>query len=320
MLYKGLETIYSNPEKVAGRFVRADGYRTHYFEAGDPAAEPLVLVHGGSQIGLGADRFYPNIIPLAERFHVFAVDEVGFGESDEPRNLIDLRHTRKRADHLIALIEELGIGPVHLVGQSEGGWIVTYISLTRPDLVRRLVLVDSGSTAGGGGWKNGEVRHIPYFDKVFVPGTMTPLHEFKTRADILEHERAFVYNDDPFTEDYVTRLEQLAGKWNDRFMAQSREFWKDSVAGWKAQWEIFSYNGTHIRESLKDLRVPTLVVWAMHSNKGVENGIEMFKRIPDAQLHLIDRANHFLWLDRPHEFNTLVTWYLTDGLRTFSGE
>ena len=52
-----LETIFDRPDAVADRYVTADGYRTHYLEAGDPSAPPLLLVHGGAcEIGMGVDR------------------------------------------------------------------------------------------------------------------------------------------------------------------------------------------------------------------------------------------------------------------------
>lgn len=119
-----LETIFDNPAKVEDKFLVADGYRTHYLTAGSEAAEPVVLVHGGScEIGMGLDRWYPSVSPLSRHFRVHAVDEIGHGQSDPPRDLGDLGHTRVRAEHVLAFIEALGVGPVNLVGQSQGGWI-----------------------------------------------------------------------------------------------------------------------------------------------------------------------------------------------------
>src|SRR5690606_5618935 len=48
------------------------------------------------------------------------------------------------ADDLIALIEALGVGPVHLVGHSAGGHAALIAAVKRPDLLRSLVLAEGG--------------------------------------------------------------------------------------------------------------------------------------------------------------------------------
>jgi len=78
-----LEMIFNSPDKWEPKTTVADGYNTSYAEAGDPNAEPLILVHGGAcEVGMGYSRWYPNIIPLGENFHVFAIDELGSGDTD----------------------------------------------------------------------------------------------------------------------------------------------------------------------------------------------------------------------------------------------
>ena len=87
-------------------------------------------------MGMDATRWYPNVIPLGKFFHVHAVDELGHGETDSPRDLNDLWKPTTRAEHVISLIETLGIAPVSLVGQSTGAWSVSYITIKRPELVK----------------------------------------------------------------------------------------------------------------------------------------------------------------------------------------
>jgi 2-hydroxy-6-oxonona-2,4-dienedioate hydrolase len=55
------------------------GFKLHYLEAGKGA--PVVLLHG---LGGDGSRWGPNIEPLAKDFHVFALDQIGFGQSDKP--------------------------------------------------------------------------------------------------------------------------------------------------------------------------------------------------------------------------------------------
>jgi pimeloyl-ACP methyl ester carboxylesterase len=299
-------SIFDHPDRVQERFLTADGYRTQYLEAGDSSAPPLVMVHGGAcEIGMGTDRWYPNILPLAQTFHVFAVNEIGHGQSDPPRDLSVLSHVRYRAEHVLAFIDALGVGPVYLLGQSQGGWIVAYITLKRPDLVRKLVLIDSGSTSGASVRSEG----LPYFDNVFEPGTMIPKLNLKTRDGVQRYVSEFCFNKAMINDQMVDRLMPLSERWNDLYMQHIRDYW--NADGLDKKKDEYSYNGQHISQSVHQIAVPTLVVWGRESNKGLDKGVELYKRIPHAEMHIFADANHFLWLDRPREFNSLVSWYLT---------
>jgi pimeloyl-ACP methyl ester carboxylesterase len=310
------ETIYNSPDKVASKFTQVDGYRTHYLEAGSEKSAPLVLVHGGAMgIGMGVDRWYPTVVPLSKNFRVFAVDELGSGETDAPRDVdSELTNTRSRADHVIGFIEGLDVGPVFLLGQSQGGWIVTYITLTRPDLVRRLVLVDSASASGGGFSKNYESNYMPYYDQVYEPGTRIPKEslDYKDRETLRERWKPFVYRAEAISEELLDRSLVLSERWNDLYMDRARKHWASD--GWKKHFESQTIDGRHISELVGAIRIPTLMIWGSQSVKPMDKGIDLFKKIPGAQMHLFDRANHFLWLDQPDDFHGLVDWFLTKSV------
>jgi len=137
MKFRTLESV----THVASRFATVDGLRTHYIEAGQGPA--LVLVHGG---GAGADawgNWYSCIEEYAVNFRVIAVDMPGFGKTEkpDPKKFEYSQATRNR--HLAAFIEQLGVGPVYLIGNSMGGATALGVALRRPDLVSKLVLMGS---------------------------------------------------------------------------------------------------------------------------------------------------------------------------------
>ncbi len=324
-----METLFNSPDKFESKFVTADGYRTHYVEAGDKDADRLLLVHGGSiEVGMGLYRWYPNVIPLSEHFHVFAIDELGHGDTDAPRDLDTLGHVRFRAEHVISFIEALDLGPINLAGQSQGGWIVTYITLKRPDLVKKLILIDSGSTAGSALKTENDTEtpeyveidgvkqkvgsgELPYFKEVFEPNSMMPKQGLTdTREGLRKYASVFFYDKSMVSEEFLDYLMDLSKKWNKLYMDhKGKEYWGDQ--GLTGHSDMYGFDGKHIRDHVKDIDRPTMVVWGKNSNKGVDPGLELYKRIPDAQMHVFDKANHFLWLDQWQEFNSLVTWFLT---------
>jgi pimeloyl-ACP methyl ester carboxylesterase len=130
---------------MESRFLDVDDINTHYLATG--GGSPLVLVHGG---GPGADARgnWQDCIPLfADNFEVFAVDMVGFGKTDKP-DPDEYAYTKEsRSRHLAAFIEALDKGPVSIIGNSMGGAAALGVSMERPELIRRLVLMGSAGIA-----------------------------------------------------------------------------------------------------------------------------------------------------------------------------
>jgi pimeloyl-ACP methyl ester carboxylesterase len=134
-------------------YVQLGSVRTWYDERGE--GEPLVLLHGGV---VDARFFDQNIGPLAERFHVYAVDLRGHGHTgdvDGPFTYAAL------AQDTIEFIEKVVGGPAHLVGHSVGGATSMFVTLRRPDLVRKLVMMSSGfHYSCGVGYRGGDGTEI----------------------------------------------------------------------------------------------------------------------------------------------------------------
>ena len=123
------------------RYADVNGITTHYYEAG--AGEALILLHGG---GAGADSFgnwRGCLNSFAEHYHVYAVDMIGFGFTGkpDPRDYAYTQHARN--EHIIAVIETLGLASVNLIGNSMGGCTSMGVAVERPDLVNKLVLMGS---------------------------------------------------------------------------------------------------------------------------------------------------------------------------------
>ncbi|RZF25226.1 alpha/beta fold hydrolase [Paraburkholderia sp. UYCP14C] len=106
----------------------------HYLEHG--TGEPLVLIHG---VGMQALAWYPQIEALAHEFHVISVDMPGHGRSDPLEPGAGLQQFVEWA---ASFIEALDIGPVNLAGHSMGSLIAAGVAVTRPDLVRRVAVLN----------------------------------------------------------------------------------------------------------------------------------------------------------------------------------
>lgn len=120
--------------------VSVEGVETHYLEAGE--GETLVLIHGGGS-GADAEGNWRGCIPAyAKNFRVVAVDMPGFGRSARPDPATYSYGQTQRNKHMIGFIEAVAGGkPIFLIGNSMGGATALGVTIQRPDLIKKLVLM-----------------------------------------------------------------------------------------------------------------------------------------------------------------------------------
>lgn len=129
------------PAKVryVSRNVVVNGLRFHLLEWGDPAAPPVVVLHGGNQTAHSWDM--ANLI-ISGRFHVYALDQRGHGDTEWPRDGERSRHAM--ADDVFRIIECEGLDRPVVMGHSMGGIVTMTLVAAHPGIARKIVLVDVG--------------------------------------------------------------------------------------------------------------------------------------------------------------------------------
>ncbi|MDN4597048.1 alpha/beta hydrolase [Leifsonia virtsii] len=134
---------------IDARTVRTPRYTANVLERpadGEPT-RTVLLVHGNVSSSL---FWQPLMLSLPAGVRALAVDLRGFGHS-ETLPVDATRGVRDFSDDVAAVADELGLGPVHIVGWSLGGGVVMQLLLDRPDLVASLTLVSTVSPYGFGG-------------------------------------------------------------------------------------------------------------------------------------------------------------------------
>ena len=156
---------YSNvpyPHPVQYLTVRLMGrdHRMAYMDVA-PAAEAngrtVVIFHG---MNFFAAAYAPTITALTEAgFRVIAVDRLGFGRSSKPLIHYNLHMP---ARHTKALLDELGLERVAIVGHSMGGMVATRFASTYPDVTSHVVMVNQiglSDTRPGRPWGDPEAAY-----------------------------------------------------------------------------------------------------------------------------------------------------------------
>ncbi len=115
------------------------GLRFHFSEWGDPAAPPVLLLHGGNQSSHSWDLVS---LYLAQRYHVYALDQRGHGDSEWSHE-IDYSMEAMAADAL-AFLDDQHIDDPIVFGHSMGGYVTMYAARLAPKFARAIVFVDVG--------------------------------------------------------------------------------------------------------------------------------------------------------------------------------
>lgn len=121
-------------------YLDANGARLHYLDYGG-TGEPLVLLTG---YGPSAHVFDQFATRFTDRFRVVALTRRGTSPSSRPASGYELETLS--AD-ILAVIDALKLGCVHLAAHSLGGAEATQLATTRPDRVASIVYLDAALDA-----------------------------------------------------------------------------------------------------------------------------------------------------------------------------
>ena len=123
-----------------GEFFTHDGVKLYYEVHGK--GEPLLLVHGNG--GSTAD-FKAQIPYFKKRYRVIAMDSRDQGRSADSSGAITYE---KMTDDLAALLDHLDVGPVNVLGWSDGGIEALLLAIRHPAKVKKVAAVAANLDPG----------------------------------------------------------------------------------------------------------------------------------------------------------------------------
>jgi pimeloyl-ACP methyl ester carboxylesterase len=253
------------PEKVA----MVLDQHIHYYEAG--RGPVVILLHG---LGANARIWRNNMAVLAEHYHVYTLDQIGFGHSDKP--FLDYK-IQSFVEFLQGFVESQSIKKAALVGNSLGGWIAADFTVQHPDLVSRLVLVNSAG--------------LPFGEQPV--SNLNPSSLAGTRK-VLE---ASFYNKQAVTDELVREVFTNHLRDNDGYTIQrivagvSEDQFEDAKLGY--------------------IHVPTLIIWGRNDELiPLAKGEQFRQSISGSKMAVIDQCGHLPEVEKPAEFNQVLMEFL----------
>ena len=232
---------------------------------------PIVFLHGGM-------AFFDNSFARQRDYFstfrtVIGIDQRGHGHSpDGPWSL----SYKMMADDTAAIIEQLGLGPVDIVGHSDGADLALLLVRDHPNLVRRLVI--SGAN---------------------IRADLSPEEKLRSQwsqEQLDAHLRKIAAGLPPwFLPDYAKVSPDGADHWMT-LLAKCYDMWLQPIVIEPAD--------------LKRISIPVLVMAGDHDFTSIEENAEIFRDLPHGQLIIVPASNHGTFNGRPDLVNLAIREFL----------
>ncbi len=260
-----------------------------YDEAGS-GPRAFVLVHGFT--GARSD-FDTQLPPLSALGRTIAYDQRGHGDSTntgDPKTY----HLAQLVDDLRGFADALGLDRFDLLGHSMGGMVTLLFTLTHPERVASLVLMDTSSAPLRGGVPREAMQKGAAIGRA---AGMGKLHEvMRARAD-----------DNPLRNPADRRLEAELG---DAYWERGRKKMTSMDPEAFESLGIALGEGEPMTPRLGEIRCPTLVLVGEEDAPFLEPAIVMERGIPGARRAVIPGGGHSPQLEAPAAWRAAIEGHL----------
>ncbi|SCG77938.1 MFS transporter [Micromonospora inositola] len=276
------------------RYLSAGGVRTRCLEAGDENAPAVVFLHG---TGGHAEAFVRNLEPFAEAgYRAVAIDMLGHGLTDKPTGCgYDLDDY---ARHLLALMDQLGPRPVHLVGESLGGGVAMRAAILAPHRVATVVTV-----VGGG---LGPVPATPEEER----GWSRMLELSEKAYDAMDHaawtaRMQWLVHDPADMPDEMIRTRMVIYD-NPRMREAAADIYRGV-----ANMVYRKRPGMLLPGDLRSFPVPVFYYWTDHNpTTPARVAAAAHELTPVSEYDVLDGCGHWPQFEKPDAFNARVLRFL----------
>ena len=269
------------------RFIEIDGVRAHYEEAGDPAAPPVVLVHGFCASTLVWHDVIEKI--AGEGYRVVAPDLVGFGFTGKPKTWDYTIEAQAR--HVVRLLDELKVERAAFVGSSYGGAVSLAAALDHPERVERLVLVCAVS--------NDDVKRQRLLRLAAAPlmgDVLSPLVLGSPKLMRWRMRRVYAGPNAGLIDDGRSPPQHLPLR-----AASTQRAVLRTLRGWDA---------SRLEREAHRVEQPVLLVWGEDDRDvPLKNGERLHALLPHSRLVIFRDCGHLPQEERPEEFAGLVAGF-----------
>lgn len=279
-------------EADSSRFVQVKAgdldLRLHYNDLGTATAGTVVMLHGSGPGASSWANFSRNAGPLTDAgYRVILMDCPGWSKSD-PIVCTGAR-SELNARALAGLVDALGLGRIHLVGNSMGAHSAMMYTLTHPDRVGKLVLM-GGGTGGASPFMPMPTEGIKLLNALYRDPSIENLKRMMA---------VFVYDPSSLTEDlYQLRLDNMLSR-------------REHLVNFVKSQEQNPKQYPDVSARLGEVTQPVLVIWGRDDRfVPLDAGLRLVAGLPNADFHVFGRCGHWAQWEHADRFNRMVVDFL----------
>jgi 2-hydroxy-6-oxonona-2,4-dienedioate hydrolase len=256
-------------------FINILGYNIRYIKIDKVNSnETMILLHG---IGASAER-WSELVPLIDNYNIIIPDIIGFGYSEKPRIEYNIGLFVRFLDELFLKFEVKN--PI-MVGSSFGGQLILEYYFRHKEFFKKMILV---SPAGTQERPTLALRQYTY-------SSLYPTRENTERAfKMMSHNNQQVK--DSTIKDFINRMKQPNAKHS--FVSTLLALRKNS----------------DLQDNLKEIKIPTLVIWGENDTTIPVENIEYFRDIPFVKTHIMEGCGHVPFVENPIEFYKIAKKFI----------
>ncbi len=254
--------------------------KLRYAELGDRSKPPIILLHGVPE---NLQAWYDVAPSLASDYHVWAIDWPGFGGS-EPLQRPASYTSSFFAEVVVAFMDTMQISNAVLVATDIGLLPAFLVGLEHPGRVSKLVVMD-GIPFPRPQYNSWELKSFARKGSIRAKALIEWFP--KISAQIAYHKGFYKGNTIP-------------REIQEAFLRDGQN--KSTQIAFKSYFQNFREQQERFEKRAHQLNVPTLVLWGKHDRFiHLQLGHEIKEKLPNAKLQIIDRAGHYVHMDRPAE-------------------
>jgi pimeloyl-ACP methyl ester carboxylesterase len=262
----------------SGTTLRLPGGDLHVERAGPRDARPVVLIHGWAS---SVDWWYRLTPVLARRYRVIRFDLLGHGGSEKPKDGYSMTH---QADQIAAGMRKLGITRALVGGHSTGGEVAIALAARHPELVRRLVVLDT------------ETDEDQVDVDLATKATVTPFigelsWRLITEGQIRDGlKQAFSSDSYPVPQEFIDDFQDMTYTAYKKTYDESADYVDD---------------GTE-RADFRRSRAPAMIVFGMQDRLVDPRAAREYAKIRPAKVAYVAGAGHAVFVEKPAAVARLI--------------
>lgn len=259
--------------------------KLHTVEEG--VGPPAILLHGFPEFHYSWRNQIPALTSAGIR--VLAPDLRGYNLSPKPQRITDYR-MRHLVDDVVAIAERQD-EPCAIVGHDWGGLLAWYLAMSRPDLVRRLVVLN--------------LPHPSAISRVLLRSTAQKMR--------FTYQLFFQL---PLLPELMMRLRgrkilRRSGRFTEEDLDRYETAWRGSLKPMLHYYRALPSSRPETKEMTAPLQMPSMLIWGEREPVMLPETVDVTAElVPGIRIERIANAGHFVQTDAPQRVNELLVDFL----------